>query len=314
MRHWLVLAAIYVLVAALIVPGPLGAHEEGPAGSAVEAGSTPAEPDPADGVPAPPPAAPAPAPEPAPPAAPAPTPAPAAPAPAGSAPADRAAASAPAEPAPAASAPAEPASAEPAPGAAPPEQAPVATRELTSRVKKRGKRDKPEAVAAATENVSISDFQFTPAQITIQQGDTVTWTNEGPTAHSATASDGSFDTGIFPSGGSRSETFDEAGNFAYICTPHPQMEGTIVVEASSTGDTGSGDTGSTTTDTGSTTTDTGSTTDAGTTSPSSGSGLPPTGADALALAVLGVLMLALGCAIQRRSRGPATGAAERPVG
>ncbi len=301
MRHWLVLAAIYALIAALIVPGPLGAQEEAPADGAVEAGSTPAEPEPADGAPAPPPVAPAPAtPEPA-----APTPAPAAPAPAPAAPAP--AGSPPPELAPAQQAPAEP--------AAPAEQAPAVPRELTSRVEKRGERDKPEAVAAATENVAISDFQFAPAQITIQQGDTVTWTNEGPTAHSATGSDGSFDTGIFSEGGSRSETFDEAGTFAYICTPHPQMEGTIVVEASTSGDNGSGDTGTGDTGTGDTGTgDTGSTTDSGTSSPSSGSGLPPTGADALALAVLGLLMLALGCAIERRSRRPATGAAERPGG
>jgi hypothetical protein len=171
------------------------------------------------------------------------------------------------------------------------------------------------AVAAATENVTITDFEFTPAAITIQQGDTVTWTNEGPTAHSATASDGSFDTGIFSAGGSRSETFDEAGTFAYICTPHPNMTGTVVVEASSSGESGSGesgsgDSGSGSTDSGST--DSGSTSSgSGSSSSSSGSGLPPTGADALMLAVLGLVMLALGLVIQRRSNGPQRGAAGR---
>jgi LPXTG-motif cell wall-anchored protein len=280
MRHWLVLAALYALIAALIVPGPLGAQEEAPAGTTVPAEPAPAEPPAAETVPA----------EPAPaPAEPAPAPAPVEPAPASG------------QPAPTAPAPAEPAP-------APAEEAPVATpAEPVAQTQKRRKRKKPAAVAAATENVTISDFQFTPAQITIQQGDTVTWTNEGPTAHSATASDGSFDTGIFSAGGSRSHTFDEAGTFAYICTPHPNMTGTVVVEASSSG--GSGDSGS---DSGSGSSGSGST-DSGSTSSSgsSSAGLPATGADALALAIIGVLMLALGFALQRRSNAAGSGAAGR---
>jgi LPXTG-motif cell wall-anchored protein len=173
------------------------------------------------------------------------------------------------------------------------------------------------AVAAATKSVTISDFKFSPAEITIQQGDTVTWTNDGPTAHSATASDGSFDTGIFSAGGSRSRTFDEAGTFAYICTPHPNMHGTVVVEASTSGDRGTGDdSGSGTGDSGAadsssgtgsadSSSGTGSTdSSSGTSSSGSSSDLPATGADAAALAILGLLMLALGFAIQRRSREP----------
>jgi plastocyanin len=278
MRHWLLLAAIYVLVAALIVPGPLGAQEEAPAESTAPADTVPAEAPPATTPAEPPPAEPAPAP----------TPAPLEPAPVEPAPA---------EPAPA---PFEPAAAEEAPAAA--------EREPLVETEKRKPRRKPVAVAAATENVTITDFEFTPAEITIQVGDTVTWTNEGPTAHSATASDGSFDTGIFSAGGSRSETFDRAGTFAYICTPHPNMTGTVVVEAASSGESGSNDSGSGSTDSGST--GSGSTS-SGSSSSSSGSGLPPTGADALALALLGLVMLALGLAIQRRSNGSESGAAGR---
>jgi plastocyanin len=278
MRHWLVLVAIYVLVAALIVPGPLGAQEEAPAESTAPAETVPAEPPPAT-TPAEPPAA-----EPAP----APVPAPAEPAPA------------PVEPAPAEP---PPAPVEPEPAEEPPADAEA---EPVAETEKRKRRRKPVAVAAATKNVTIADFEFTPAQITIQQGDTVTWTNEGPTAHSATASDGSFDTGVFSAGGSRSETFDEAGTFSYICTPHPNMTGTIVVEASSSGESGSGDSGSGSTDTGSTDS---SGTESSTSS--SGSGLPPTGADALILAILGLVMLALGLTIQRRSNGSEGGAAGR---
>ena len=48
-----------------------------------------------------------------------------------------------------------------------------------------------------------------------------------PDAHSATANDGSFDTGILSKGGSGSHTFTQAGTFSYICTPHPFMKGTV---------------------------------------------------------------------------------------
>ena len=59
-----------------------------------------------------------------------------------------------------------------------------------------------------------------------ERGDTVTWSNNGPTGHSATANDGSFDTGILQKGSSGSHTFSQAGTFSYICTPHPFMKGT----------------------------------------------------------------------------------------
>ena len=79
---------------------------------------------------------------------------------------------------------------------------------------------------------TISDFKFTPGSLTIHVGDTVTWTNNGPTDHTATANDGSFNTGTLKKGQSASHTFTKAGTFAYICSIHPFMKGTIVVEAS----------------------------------------------------------------------------------
>jgi LPXTG-motif cell wall-anchored protein len=275
MRHWLVLAAIYAFVAALIVPGSLFAQEDV---TAPEAGAPPSETAPAEArTPAAEPVDAAPA-EPAP-AEPAPAaPAPAAPAPAGPAPAPAVPAPAPAE---------QPAS---------DDAAPALVSDRKSGARKR-KKQKLVAVAAADTSVTISDFEFSPAQITVQAGDTVTWNNDGPTPHSATASGGSFDTGILQEGGTGSHTFDDAGTFAYICTPHPFMKGTVVVEAASTG--GSGDSGATSqSDTGSTGSSSGSS------SSDSGSSLPTTGIDAAALAILGLLMLALGVAIQRRSREP----------
>ena len=52
MRHWLVLAAVYALLAALIVPGPLGAQEESPDATGVPGEAIPGDPAPVEPVPA----------------------------------------------------------------------------------------------------------------------------------------------------------------------------------------------------------------------------------------------------------------------
>ena len=78
--------------------------------------------------------------------------------------------------------------------------------------------------------VQIKGFAFAPRTITVKVGDTVTWTNEDSARHTATADDGSFDTGLLAKGQSGSVTFDTPGTYMYFCTPHPNMKGTIVVE------------------------------------------------------------------------------------
>lgn len=77
--------------------------------------------------------------------------------------------------------------------------------------------------------VEIKDFAFSPATLNVKVGDTVTWTNQDSVGHSATADDGSFDTGILAQGESNTVTFTEAGTFSYHCTPHPNMTATVVV-------------------------------------------------------------------------------------
>jgi plastocyanin len=92
----------------------------------------------------------------------------------------------------------------------------------------------PRAHAAGDPNETISDFQFAPASVTIHVGDTITWTNNGPSSHTATASNGSFNTGVLKKGASASRTFTQAGTFAYICQIHPFMHGTVIVLANAT--------------------------------------------------------------------------------
>jgi LPXTG-motif cell wall-anchored protein len=128
----------------------------------------------------------------------------------------------------------------------------------------------------------------------VNVGDTVTWSNSGPTGHSATATDGSFDTGILQKGSSGSHTFTQAGTFSYFCTPHPFMKGTIVVQAAASGDTGGDTSGDTTGGDTSGTTSTESQT-------GDGPALPSTGMDVGGLALLGLITLALGAYLRRRT-------------
>lgn len=86
-------------------------------------------------------------------------------------------------------------------------------------------------VRAADHAVTIADFAFAPAELTITAGDSVTWTNADPVAHTATSTSGAFDTGDLEQGESSSVTFTEPGTYDYLCTPHPSMTGRIVVRA-----------------------------------------------------------------------------------
>jgi plastocyanin len=98
----------------------------------------------------------------------------------------------------------------------------------------------PLGAAAADQAVSISGLAFHPATVTVNVGDTVTWTNNDGVSHTATADGGSFDTGTIGNGSSASETFNTAGTFAYHCSVHPTMQGSVVVEAASAGGGGGG--------------------------------------------------------------------------
>lgn len=86
------------------------------------------------------------------------------------------------------------------------------------------------ARAQTTHVVTIKNMAFSPANLTISAGDTVTWVNEDSSRHSAWE-DGSnaFDTGLLARGESASLTFNGAGSFSYRCRPHSRMRGTITI-------------------------------------------------------------------------------------
>jgi plastocyanin len=72
-----------------------------------------------------------------------------------------------------------------------------------------------EAVRAA--KVKIVEFTYGPVPVTVQVGGKVIWQNEDTAPHTATADDGSFDTGTIERGKIKSETFKQAGTYPYFC-------------------------------------------------------------------------------------------------
>jgi len=84
---------------------------------------------------------------------------------------------------------------------------------------------------AGSHAVEIADFAFSPPTLTIGVGETVAWSNSDPVVHTATSTSGAFDSGDLDPGESYSVTFTAPGIYEYLCTPHPTMTGTIIVEA-----------------------------------------------------------------------------------
>ena len=82
--------------------------------------------------------------------------------------------------------------------------------------------------------VTIQDFSFSPASLTIAAGTTVRWTNNGPSSHTTTSDAGAWSSGTlsppsggggYGGGGSAGATFDfkftQPGNYPYHCSLHP---------------------------------------------------------------------------------------------
>ena len=83
---------------------------------------------------------------------------------------------------------------------------------------------------AAANTVSIANMSFSPANLTVAVGTTVTWTNNDAMDHTVTSDTGLFDSGDISDHKSYSRMFSTAGTYSYHCTIHPGMTGTISVK------------------------------------------------------------------------------------
>jgi len=88
-------------------------------------------------------------------------------------------------------------------------------------------------VAATTPNtVTIDNFAFAPATLTVSPGTKITWTNKDEEPHTVTSADGgvTFKSPALDTDDKFSFTFDKPGTYKYFCSIHPHMVGTIVVK------------------------------------------------------------------------------------
>lgn len=81
----------------------------------------------------------------------------------------------------------------------------------------------------AEQIVVISKLTFAPSAITVRPGTVVRWENRDAMDHTATSTQGKWDSGLIRPGQSWSMRFDEVGTYPYLCTPHPFMTGTVEV-------------------------------------------------------------------------------------
>jgi plastocyanin len=85
------------------------------------------------------------------------------------------------------------------------------------------------ASASNSAAVEMKGFAFNPKELTVKVGTKVTWTNKDSAGHDVKAVDGSWGSGTLTNGQTFSMVFDKEGTFAYVCTFHPGMTGTVIV-------------------------------------------------------------------------------------
>lgn len=81
----------------------------------------------------------------------------------------------------------------------------------------------------ATHTIVMQATSYAPGALTVKRGDTVVWVNKDPFPHTVTSA-GNFDSKSIAAGASWKYKASKAGDFAYTCTFHPNMKGTLKVE------------------------------------------------------------------------------------
>jgi plastocyanin len=89
----------------------------------------------------------------------------------------------------------------------------------------------PLSVSAQAEElkVTIDNFTFSPAELKVKIGDTVTWTNHDDIPHTVVSA-GKYRSKTMDTDDHFSFTFTSAGDYKYFCSLHPHMTGMIKVE------------------------------------------------------------------------------------
>ena len=82
----------------------------------------------------------------------------------------------------------------------------------------------------ATAEVTVDNFSFSPAELKVAVGTTVTWTNRDDIPHTVVSTDKVFKSRVLDSEEKYSFTFTTAGSYAYFCSIHPKMTARVIVQ------------------------------------------------------------------------------------
>lgn len=75
----------------------------------------------------------------------------------------------------------------------------------------------------------IRNYAFIPPKLTVKAGTRLTFSNHDATAHTATATNGAFDTGTIKGGQSKTVILSKPGTYSFYCQFHAFMRGTVTV-------------------------------------------------------------------------------------
>ena len=80
------------------------------------------------------------------------------------------------------------------------------------------------------DTVTIGNFSFSPASVTVPAGTTLTWTNHDDIPHTVVSNDQKFKSRALDTDEKFSFTFTEPGTYSYFCSIHPKMVAKVIVE------------------------------------------------------------------------------------
>lgn len=86
------------------------------------------------------------------------------------------------------------------------------------------------AFAGETASVTIKNFDYSPMNLTVAAGTTVTWKNLDGEIHTVVSVDGAFRSQALDQNDTFSFTFNKPGTYKYVCSIHPKMVATITVK------------------------------------------------------------------------------------
>jgi plastocyanin len=78
--------------------------------------------------------------------------------------------------------------------------------------------------------VAIDNFSFTPQEIKVKAGTTITWTNHDDIPHTVVSTDQLFKSKALDTDDKFTTTLSKPGTYSYFCSIHPKMQGKVLVE------------------------------------------------------------------------------------